>query len=130
MPGKNINSTAVGKVFNIKDYLEAISDASTRTRTVTIVLVISSVLIFIGFWNSFKSSWATERVRAAYDLNYNKYKMLANETHLESNIDKKSYEENLRPQVLRAYIDNVRFIKFPFFGIAIEVNDLGTIGVR
>jgi hypothetical protein len=53
--------------FNIKDYVERVNDASIRTRTVSVVLVIATVLIAIGFYNSLQWSWARDRIKRAFD---------------------------------------------------------------
>jgi hypothetical protein len=53
--------------FDIKDYVDAASEAANRSRTVTIVLVVACVLVFIGFYNSNQGSWAIDRLRRAYD---------------------------------------------------------------
>lgn len=122
-------SSIVGSTFEMKDYIDAATDAASRTRTVTIILVIATVLIGIGFWNSFTWSWSVDRVKAAYDTKYDdKFKLLYSEKHLEANSNKAEFEKNLQEQVVRAYIDNIRFIRIPFFGIAFDVNDLAPIG--
>lgn len=59
----------LGSSLNIKDYIAAATDAASGTRVVTIVLVVASVLVFIGFWNSFHWSWTNSRLRNAYDPN-------------------------------------------------------------
>jgi hypothetical protein len=126
---KNLTSTAIGSEFKIEDYVNAANDAASRTRTVTIIMVIATVLIGIGFWNSVNFSWATERVKAAYDKNYQyKYKILFSPEHKSEDADTLKYQENLQQHVVRAYIDNVRFVRIPFFGIAFDVNDLAPIG--
>jgi len=56
--------------FDIKDYIDAAHDAARGTRVVTIVLAVACVLVFIGFWNSYYTSWAHERIRNAYDPDY------------------------------------------------------------
>jgi hypothetical protein len=53
--------------FNIKSHVEWGNNASTRTRAVSVVLVIGSVLVLIGFWNSVKWSWPRDRIKKVYD---------------------------------------------------------------
>jgi hypothetical protein len=119
-----IDSSKIGPTFEIKDYLEAANDAASRTRTVTIVLIIATVLIGIGFWNSAKWSWPKHRVRTAYNADILESKFLEGI----ENPQFEEYKKHLQDHILRAYVDNVYFIKIPFFGIAFDVNDLGAIG--
>ncbi len=130
-----VRKDAIRERFVIKEYVSATGDAAARTRTVTYILIIATILIGIGFWNSLRGAWATERVKAAYDKNYtDKYKLfiddklLLENNHLERNLDKKRFDEILQEQALRGFIDNVRFVRIPILGIAIDVNDLGPIG--
>lgn len=53
--------------FNIKEYVEWVNDATVRTRTVAIILVIATVLIAIGFYNSLQWSWARDRIKRVFD---------------------------------------------------------------
>src|SRR5262245_5739542 len=48
--------------LDIQDYLDATSDAATRTRTVTLVILITCVLVFAGLLNSLESHWMQQRV--------------------------------------------------------------------
>jgi hypothetical protein len=119
----------LGATFEIKDYVDSAGDAAIRTRTISVVLVIACVLIFIGFWNSLHSSWAVERLRAVHNTESESiFGMLQSDNFIPDNDEKAAYRDALRKEVVRGYVDNVRFIKLPFFGIAIDVNDLGIIG--
>ena len=55
--------------LNIHDYLDATSQASARTRTVVIVLVVSSVLTGVGILNSIPENWPLYRVQESAKLN-------------------------------------------------------------
>jgi hypothetical protein len=128
---------AVNSSFDINDYVDASNDAAKRTRTVTIILVVASVLIFIGFYNSARWSWALDRIRRAYDpAEESVLRALdtVNRPGILTEVDKQGYTpaENFRTQLqqatVRAYVENIRFVRVPFFGNAFDVNDLGTIG--
>ncbi len=139
---------AISTSFEIQNYIEATSDAAKRTRANTIVLVVASVLIFIGWFNSLFWGWPIERVRQAFDphddavyrgLDSDNRRALAARTNSQSTSDKNSpdsqakapadsYRMELQRSVVRSYVENVRFVRVPFFGIAFDVNDLGTIG--
>lgn len=53
--------------FDIKTHVEWVNHASIRTRTVSVVLVIATVLTAIGFYNSLKWSWARDRIKRVYN---------------------------------------------------------------
>jgi hypothetical protein len=121
----------------IKDYVEATTDAARRTRIVAIVLVVASVLILIAFYNSLDWSWPIARVRSAYDPADTSADKALDVAHhplllLDKDKDGKSpanhFREQLQEANVRAYVENVRFVRVPFVGVAFDVNDLGTIG--
>src|SRR4051812_37066658 len=49
--------------LHIRDYLRASADASRRGRTVVVLLVVASVLVFAGLLNSLQHQWMLERVK-------------------------------------------------------------------
>jgi hypothetical protein len=49
--------------LDFQDYLDAAGDAAKRTRTVTILLVVASVLTFVGWLNSLPDGWIAERLK-------------------------------------------------------------------
>jgi hypothetical protein len=53
----------IGEDFDIKEYLEINTASANRSRWLTLVLIVATVLIFIGFYNSLKISWASYRLR-------------------------------------------------------------------
>jgi len=120
----------IGTDFDINYYVDASHDAAKRTRTVTIILVVASVLISIGWYNSLRWSWARDRVRQAYDLTDESISKILRPNNPPPGNDPQavSYRTQLQEATVNAYVENVRFIKVPFFGIAFDVNDLGTIG--
>src|SRR5438445_3652007 len=54
--------------LDIQDYLEATSGASKRTRTITIILVIASILVLAGWLNSLESHWMQGRMLLLGDV--------------------------------------------------------------
>jgi cell shape-determining protein MreD len=129
-------SHALSSTFDMKDYVEATNDAARRTRTVTIVLVVASVLIGIGWYNSMRWSWELHRIRQAYDPDDRFVnRMLDSDRHpgvLIADKDGKTPADRFRTELqqatVKAYVENVRFLRAPFFGVAFDVNDLGVIG--
>jgi hypothetical protein len=122
--------------FDVKDYINAANDASKRTRTVTIVLVVASVIVFVGWYNSLDSSWMLQRVRIAYDPASH---FVGKKLHTESNpaltspdknnvIPEDAFRKQFQDALVKSYVDSTYFIKAPFFGIVLDVNDVGFIG--
>jgi len=117
--------------FDINYYVEGSNDAATRTRFVTLVLVVACVLISIGWYNSMRWSWARDRIRNAYNITDESILKVLYPNNPSATLDPnvaESYRSHLQAATMTAYIDNIRFVKIPFFGIAFDVNDLGFIG--
>jgi hypothetical protein len=108
-------------LMDFKPYIAAAHDAAKRTRTITIVLVVASVNVFVGFYNSLDSAWMLQRIRAAYQPipTFTDKKL-----HAESEPFRKDFQQSL----VKSYVDSTYFIKAPFFGIVLDVNDVGFIG--
>ena len=130
-PRRPLKEHAISEEFDLRYYVDVSHEASTRTRTVTIILVVACVLVSIGWYNSFRWSWAREKIRQAYDPTDNSITKILR-PHDPPTADELAQAEKYRNQLQIAtvyhYVENVRFIKVPFFGIAFDVNDLGTIG--
>jgi hypothetical protein len=111
--------------LDLQDYLDATNDASKRTRTLVIVLVVASVLAFVGFLNSFRYSWMLSRIKslAHYDSQYVEGKLGFVPT---SATDERYLQ--FYTAVVRSYVENAFTIKVPFFGFSFDVNDLGLLG--
>jgi hypothetical protein len=128
--------------LDIQDYLDASSDASKRTRTITIILVIASVVLLAGWLNSLQDHWMQKRMINLRDINGEyvasklgpppsredpRYKN-GNESFKH---DMELYEQrykDLCQAVERAYVDNSLVVRVPFLGFTFDVNDLGLLG--
>lgn len=64
---KKLEDIKIGADFDIKDAVAITDEAAQRTRWLTIVLVIATVIIFIGFYNSTEWSWSFHRIASIYD---------------------------------------------------------------
>ena len=124
--------------LGIRDYLDASTDAAKRTRTITIVLVVASVLAFMALLNSLQSQWMHRRMlkigkmRDSYVVSklgdYPKQTDFSDErsyTH-EVELYEHRYKE-LCAAVERAYVESSFVVRVPFLGFAFDVNDLGLI---
>jgi hypothetical protein len=77
-----------------------------------------------------KWSWARDRIKHAYDINDLSILRVLNPNSPPSGDDPAAvaYREHLQEATVTAYVENIRFVRVPFFGIAFDVNDLGFIG--
>jgi hypothetical protein len=116
--------------ISIKDYVEASSEAATRTRRVTVVLMIASVLMFSGLLNSTYSSWKRQRMEAleSVDSDYVKRRLGPPPSSAEDYSMYVARYNQLYSAALKDYVENAYTIRIPFFGIAIDTNDLGPLG--
>lgn len=121
---------AISPDFDLNYYVDASHDAAKRTRTITIILVVACVLISIGWYNSLKWSWARDRIRQAYDLTDTSIYKILNPNNPPAKEDPQAvlYRTHLQYATVNEYVENVRFVRVPFFGTAFDVNDLGTVG--
>jgi hypothetical protein len=121
------------KLVEIQDYLDATSDATRRTRSVTITMVVTSVLILGALINSFQHQWMLERVHTFYNpkSEYVKSKILPPEMRAGFQSYDAGYMEKYRmfyEALTRSYVENGLSVKVPLFGFSIDVNDLGLLG--
>lgn len=125
--------------LDIRDYLEASSDASERTRIIVIVMIIACVVVFAGLLNSVQSQWMHRRMLNLGDINgdYTRSKLgpYPDRGRFNNNDDfvdaKRRYETRyaeLCEAVERAYVDTSFTIRVPFLGFSFDVNDLGLMG--
>jgi hypothetical protein len=144
----------IDNTLDLQDYLEATGDAAKRTRTLTILITVASVLVFVGIMNSYSGNWAAERMRTIGRAGQALGKPLESRTeddrkdiaYLETLLGpcpdslktgitsdggaeayRKQYEEFFT-SVVRAYVENTLTIRVPFFGVAFDVNYLGLFG--
>lgn len=112
--------------MSLRDYLEAASEASKRTRVIIITIAVASVLTFAGFLNSLDNSWMLQRVVKIADPGSNymptKFPEIGDVVHREA------LRKELLTAGVRSYFENTYSIRVPFFGITFDVNDLGLIG--
>lgn len=123
-----------------RDYLTAASGSASRTRSVTLTLVALSVVMFIGMLNSIEHSWAGARIMAsqdsesAYVISHIGLPPIAAVSKRDSDEYKRAraaYEERyqqLYSSLMRSYVETGFAVRVPFFGVAIDVNDIGFIG--
>jgi hypothetical protein len=117
--------------LGLKEYLETATTASSRARTVTIILAVASVLIFVGFLNSSDYGWMQLRLNKLKDPTSEYYRRYipADKQGAGDQSSRESQEFTaLYSNLQRAYVDNAYVVKVPFFGVAFDVNDLGPLG--
>jgi len=139
--------------LDFQDYLDAAGDSAKRTRTIIIVLVVASVLIFVGWLNSLPNTWMAERIqalgRAGIALTKSPGALEKDDLESISYLEKKigpvppkynngkesdQYQQYMKHYnelyiaMVRAYVDNTFTIRVPFFGTAFDTNYLGLLG--
>jgi hypothetical protein len=105
----------------LQQYMDAVKEASNRTRQILLVMIVASILVFAAFWNTRQDGWVNSRLRDA---------TLA----VEKLGDAKTTDATAAPvlyklqwiQKIRA--EQVSQIQVPVIGISFDVNDLGMLG--
>jgi hypothetical protein len=124
---------------DIQDYLDATGESAKRTRNVTVVLVIATVLVFSGLLNSQQTNWMHKRLGKLQDIHseyvaakigdYPQRGDFKDDTAYKSATE--VYEHRYLDfwgAVTRTYVDNSWVVRVPFFGVSFDVNDLGLLG--
>ena len=116
--------------ISVKDYVEASSEAARRTRRVTVALMVASVLMFSGLSNSFQGNWKRQRLRALENANgdYVRARLGTAPQDPEAFALYMTRYNQLYSAALKDFTENAYSIRIPFFGIVIDINDLGPIG--
>ena len=123
-----------------RDYLEAATDSSLRSRRILVLLLATSILVFIAFWNSRDSGWILTHVQWAKEIENVLTKASASTNPL--SIDEKLIKaradvyqiENIKEaqhfhqKLLDLRAENVLYIRIPILGVAFDINDLGVFG--
>jgi hypothetical protein len=129
----------MGWELDAQDYLNSTGDASTRTRLVTIVLVVATFLIFAAVLNSQQTNWMHGRIANLEKLDsvYTGLKV-GNFPSRASYVRDEDYQtavalyknryDALWGAVVRTYIDNSWVVRVPFFGFSFDINDIGFLG--
>jgi hypothetical protein len=125
--------------LDIEDFLQVSSDASSRTRTMVLILIVASILAFAGLLNSVQSQWMHGRMIKLGDIQGH-YTVSKLGKYPESDSfkgDMKAYEHavNLYERryialcsaVERTYVETSFEVRVPFLGFTIDVNDLGLL---
>lgn len=131
---------------DFKPYLEAANIASDRTRSTVYVLVVAVVIVFTTYRQTIFPDWLDARLlmlqtaaaclkektenTATCDpaVNYSKEFLYAGQGN--ELLYRQGFEADLREQInifLKLRTEALS-LRLPFFGVAIDVNDLGVIG--
>src|SRR4051794_25498210 len=101
----------------LQQYVDAAKEATTRTRQILLVMIVSSILVFAACWNSLEGSWVNQRL---VDTRKAVGSSKPGEVPLEQ------YFKLMWMQRIRA--EQVSQIHVPFLGINFDVDDLGMLG--
>lgn len=134
---------------DINPYIDATISSGNRGRSILILIITSSILVFSAYWNSRSNSWLNSRIRVVEDAIYwwdfnaqnrvlsdlPEHEKYDNEDRLRRGAeyvqirdikDKAQLAELLRGlYALRS--EQVNVIRIPFFGTAFDINDLGLL---
>jgi hypothetical protein len=119
--------------LDLQDYLDSTGEAAKRTRLVTVVLVIATLLVFASVLDSQQTNWMHARLVHLRSINddYTALKLGARPTGTDSaDIQERIYEDNYRGMwdaVYKTYVDNAWVVKVPFFGFTFDINDMGFV---
>jgi uncharacterized membrane protein len=121
----------------IRDYLEAATESSVRSRRILVLLITASILTFTAFWNSRDTAWILTRVQWAEKLEAllrkpqvsherlsveeSRLMERAKYYHIETLDDAKHFHEHL----LDLMAEHVLYVRVPVLGVAFDINDLG-----
>jgi len=123
----------------IRDYVQAATESSARSRRILVLLLIASILVFIAFWNQCDSSWARTHVQWAEEIETlirqrqdqalpkqlsDKQKRIlarAEDYHIENTGDAQHFHEHL----LDLMAERIIYVRIPILGIEFDINDLG-----
>ena len=136
-------------------YIEASARTATRSREILILIIIVSVLVFGAFWNSRQGSWISERIRIHNEVlalvqqervistlaPRSPERLAAQIALMGRQYDRAREFVAARPalrdpdavrlakeRLQNILTEHVLYLKVPFFGLLIDVNDLGMLG--
>ena len=133
----------------MKDYLDATGESAKRSRTVAILMVVTCVLVFTGLLNEQRSNWLLTRLSGSRSPDESpKSDGAPNPDGLyigekigpppagwetaDPNSSKMRYYDYRYKEFVgamtHAYVDSAMLLRVPFFGIVVDVNDLGALG--
>ena len=144
MKGKNGSSDHNDNSIYL-EMLNRLTVTNRIVRLIVVVLVMTSIFLFVGFWNSVEFGWIESRITILEkQLNWVSYldgntrpEDLSSEESIlfdkcQEYYDTKCHTKETLIAELNNYraakINNVIFFKIPFLGITFDINDLGMIG--
>src|SRR5689334_4830640 len=121
--------TVADKSLDLEDYLNAAGDAAQRTRTVTFVLVVASVLALACLLNSLQSTWMRQRIAkvAQADSSYSR-RLLGIGSTDPLTPDHLLHHEALYKAIIESYVGTALTVRVPLLGITFDINDLALLG--
>ena len=132
----------------VLEYVKAATSASERARTVMLVMISASVLVFVGFWNSRPGGgWLDQRINVRKDAlkffepgfdpqdpkltmqekeRFARAKQFLDNADFDiSSVDDKAQILDEVKELRKVRIEKIRLIQIPFFGAVFDMNDMG-----
>lgn len=132
------------KTIKIKDLVQSVDVSSSRARTATYVLAVTSLIVFSAFWNVHPGGWLKERVKVAREAEtfvaakkqWPLTKKAEEKIHQDlvaalvedRGLDREGAARNYREQLESLLYKQSYQVKIPFFGVSYDINDLGLLG--
>ncbi len=120
------------------DLVAACDSASRRGRTILVVLVVATILVFSSWWNARPSGWITSHARLAEvmlrivqqrPVDRVPTKLLERaKKWLEEREWTEEELKTLRRNYERIWIEQAVSVNIPFLGVTVHHNDLGILG--
>lgn len=125
------NHAHSGSPLGLRDYLEAAVSASSRGRTIIIVLVVTTVIVGIGTLDTLALGWAADRLEASKTIDSKYVAEKLGTPPPTTSADYASYVQHyhqLYDALVKSYVDSALSVRAPLFGVTIDINDLGVVG--
>ncbi|HEX3747677.1 MAG TPA: hypothetical protein VHW09_27265 [Bryobacteraceae bacterium] len=123
--------------LDIQDYLEASSDASSRTRAALLALIVASIVAFAAVLHTMQGRWMHERILAAQNIRSSYVAKELGPYPERRGLSADEYGERVRhyehrylglcDALVKTDIENF-IVSAPFIGFTFDVNDLDVLG--
>lgn len=116
--------------------IDASAASSARGRTILVVMIVASVLVFASWWNGREESWLSAQYIIADTLLQMDNGLKIEDPELERRAttlkDAAGWDrptlEKIKQENYQAWFENGVLVEIPFFGVSVHAGDLGLLG--